>query len=411
MCSKHVINTITEQEYKLYSEGKIRKVYESFEHLLVDNLEYYERIIRSLLILYENTFIIAGKFIDKIPKSSFKISMTPTHIYYMCLMPLDATREEILIGYPSLEKYEFADLSGCFKQLCRINAFKINLQYCKDKYGAKSYADGIISDITNTGYIESVLGELSKDITIIDKNQLAISLEHSIQTYSETVQMSENIAKMLPNGSLCNVKPNKIQLFSKLAEFECKYENGTVIRRALRNFKECFEFDQAIASNLKSVYHFFTECLGNYDNELVRFMNMFVEKNKKKAVAIRISPSQNLISVMNFRRCWANYRLIENTYIINENGDYTKNILVKSESYIAKPQQIGNRLFKEGYFVIGLVENLESLINISMNLDFDSLISAYFEFVENHSMNIEIFKRLFQYNLSKCIALCRKLYS
>ena len=95
MCSKHVINTITEQEYKLYSEGKIRKVYESFEHLLVDNLEYYERIIPSLLILYENTFIIAGKFIDKIPKSSFKISMPPTPISYMCLMPLDATREEI----------------------------------------------------------------------------------------------------------------------------------------------------------------------------------------------------------------------------------------------------------------------------------------------------------------------------
>lgn len=406
LCSKHVTNTITEQEYKLYSEGKIRKVYESFEHLLVDNLEYYERIIRSLLILYENTFVIAGKFIDKIPKSSFTIPMTPTHIYYMCLMPLDATRDEILVGYPSLEKYEFTDLTGCFKQLCRINAFKINLQYCKDKFGAKSYADGISQDITNTGYIESVLGDLSKDIAIIDKKQLALSLEHSIQTYSETVQMSENIMKAIPKGSLCNVKPNKIQLFSKLAEFECKYENGTVIRRALRNFRECFEFDQAIASNLKSVYRFFSECLGDYDNELVKFMNMFVEKNKKRAVAIRISPSQNLISIMNFRRCWANYRLIENTYI----NDKTKKVLVKTESYIAKPQQIGNRLFKEGYFVVGLVDNLEGLIDAAINLDFDSLISQYLEFVENHSMNIEIFRNLFQYNLSKCIALCRKLY-
>ena len=408
MCSKHVTNTITEQEYKLYSEGKIRKVYESFEHLLVDNLEYYERIIRSLLILYENTFIIAGKFIDKIPKSSFTIPMTPTHIYYMCLTPLDATREEILVGYPSLEKYEFNDLSGCFKQLCRINAFKINIQYCKDKFGAKSYADGLGLDVTNTGYIESVLGELGKDIAIIDKKQLAIALEHSMQTYSETIQMSQNIMAAIPKDSLCNVKPNKIQLYSKVAEFECKYENGTVIRRALRNFRECFEFDKAIASNLKSVYRFFTECLGDYDNELVKFMNMFVEKNRRKAVAIRISPSQNLISVMNFRRCWANYRLIENTYIISEND---KNVLVKTESYIAKPQQIGNRLFKEGYFVVGLAENLESLTNTAMNLDFDSLISQYLEFVENHSMNIEIVKRLFQYNLGKCIALCRKLYS
>ena len=53
----YVHNTITEQEYKLYKAGKIRKLYDSFEYLLLDNLKYYNRIIRTIIWLYENELI------------------------------------------------------------------------------------------------------------------------------------------------------------------------------------------------------------------------------------------------------------------------------------------------------------------------------------------------------------------
>ena len=54
---RYVKNEITQEEVDLYSLGKIRKIYGSFEELLFDNLEYYSRIIRTVLWLYENTLV------------------------------------------------------------------------------------------------------------------------------------------------------------------------------------------------------------------------------------------------------------------------------------------------------------------------------------------------------------------
>ena len=77
--SQYVENTITEQELILYKTGKIRNLYESLGHCLIDNLQHYDRIVRTVILMFENKLIHNGSVIEGSPsrKKIWRQKITP----------------------------------------------------------------------------------------------------------------------------------------------------------------------------------------------------------------------------------------------------------------------------------------------------------------------------------------------
>lgn len=378
----YVHNTITEQEYKLYKAGKIRKLYDSFEYLLLDNLKYYNRIIRTIIWLYENELIDHGKSIDKINKNEFKVPMTPTVFYYIILLPIDATRDECLLAFPSIASYSGENFVELFKPISKINAFKFNMAYCKGMYECKTYLQTLERDITNTSFLSKITEDIDNESIPLTRAGMSKALEETMLTVERMANIYHKINRHLKKRTqFVNIKPTRISIFDANSEHECKYENGKIVRQSVRNFRGCFEYDAIFSKYLKEIYQWAETSIDNYENELIQIMRAFVLKYRRKALAVRVSANQDLVSYIQFRKCWTRYKLIENTYF--------RGALIKTESYVVSADNVGKMLFKQGYFVIGKKDQQDELLEYATNLDTDNLIILYMDFVEMLNKSID----------------------
>lgn len=392
VAKQHVINTITKEEYQMYKSGRIRRIYESFEHMVLDNIEYYDRIIRTIVWLYENKLVVKGKMVDSIKKSPFKIPMTPTVFYYIVLMPIDATIEELYLAFPSLKDNIGQTFVELFKPLSKINAFKMNIAFCKQMYKTKKYAEQLELDKTSSSYLNKIMTNINDDVVAVTKNGLTKSLQDIVVLNKQMVDMYNLIDSDLDkrNSEYCNVKPTKVMLFSRNAEYECTFTDGRIIRQSVRNWEQCFKFDKVCSKYLDSIYKWIDKSSPDYTSDLVQLMNLCVVKYMHKAIAIRKSQNTKVWSKCTFKKCWGWWLIREETFF--------EDICIKKQDYHVTEQNIGRTLVRNGYYVIGHVQDQEWLKNIAQSDDIEKLLSIYQLWLEQLDKNRQTLLIQYRYN-------------
>lgn len=390
----HVLNQVTEEEITLFRLGKIRKVYESFEILLLDNLEYYERIIRTIIWLYENILIDNGKTIDRINKEPYQIPMTPTKFYYLILLNVDATLDEIHYAYPTVKYSEEDTFVTLFKKLRKVTAFSFNIVFMNGKRpNLKSYTELLKSDITSKEYLDKVLSNFSKSACFITESELLKDLTDALQLYTSQSELKFNILSDAPEGTMCEINPNKIVLFNQTAEHVCEYIGGNLKQYSVRNFRECFTFSQIFASNLQPLYSWFLTAVKSYDNTIVELMTHFIKSNHRGLNFVRFSDDGILISTIKLKKRWNQYKAIEETRL---NG-----VLIRTNSYYAKLENIGKLLYKKGYFIFGY-EDLKFMLSTYSDIltSYNKLFGYWCECIKESQNDFDSFKTeiLFAHN-------------
>lgn len=397
IAQQHVINTITKEEYGLYKAKRIRKIYESFEHMVLDNIEYYDRIIRTIVWLYENKFVVRGKMVDTIKKNAFKVPMTPTVFYYIILMPTDALVDEMYLAFPSLRDHIGSTFLELFKPMVRINAFKMNMTYCKGYYGTKNYAEQLELDKTPSKYLNKVLHFMSDDILAVTKQGLIKDMKNIVSMTKQMVDMYNLFEPMLDKkaNEYCNIKPTKVMLFSPNSEYECIFEGGKVIRQSVRNWQKCFKFDKVCSDNLEAVYKWIDTSVPEYDCDLVLLMNAIAIKYERHAIAVRRSVNKKVWSRCKFKKCWSWWRLTEETFFGND--------LIRTDHYHVSEQNIGKTLIRNGYYVVGKQEDYDWMLNIVQTDDLSKLLTIYQMWIDQMDNNRQSLLVQFRYNLDNIL--------
>lgn len=409
---KHVINTITKQEFELYKAGKIRKIYDSFEFMLLDNIKFYNRIIRTIILLYDNILIDHGKVVDYVEREAYKISMTPTKFYYLILCNIDSTRDEIIYAYDKLSNLNCSTFKEFFPYLIDITAFSFNLTLVKNlnkRNGLKTYSKLLESDITDEKFIKKVTNGFNRDSLYITPDSLENSLEESFQTICKMSEIYELLKDSIKDTDIIDIQPTCITLINAKSEFECRFQDGVLKRSSNRNFNECYEFDYAISKNLKQIYSWALESIPNHDNSIVELIEYLVKKYRRKFKAIRPHVSANIFSTLRVVKKWNNFFLEEFVYYSDTYSTSNNRILLRTHSYSCKEYNIGKMIYKLGYFIFGL-EDYDMLDYKFKNFDIQQLKEYYMEFVYGSQTTIERELISMNDNLTNTIEKLSKIY-
>lgn len=372
---KYVRYEITQEEANLYATDKIRKVYSSLEELLLDNISYYNRIIRSILVFYENRVYEYGLYVGSIEKTKYSELMTPTRLYYLILMQPDFNRYEILIGYPQLKDIEGNNFKELLPHLTRIGSFNFLASYTNTKFRTRSYTKGLNLDTTQLEYINKVLDV--KTVCYIDKNTLAEDFEKVHLIKENTDGLDKIISGYIRDKSktLCSFTPSSFNISNTDYSSNLTYHDGSLQRNLSGSFKKAKRLEIFISSKLEDIGNIFNEnsILLKSLGSLYTICGSMIQYFGSDFICYRVD-SNGCYSSITLKKFWNNRRLIETFY--NETGQPVHiqtrifGKLIKTVDYI-----VGS-----GYFVYGDQNNKRlNLLSVAKTSNYKILFENYEE--------------------------------
>lgn len=372
---KYVKNEITQEEVDLYTLGKIRKIYGSFEELLLDNIEYYSRIVRTVLWLYENTLVHNGKIITKVDKVKYSIPMTATRFYYICLTQIDFTRDEILYGYPQLgAACKGNNLVEFFKQLLKIGSFAFNVAFSTEQANTKSYQRAFELDTTNNDYLHRVI--VNSKFVYIDKLILSADIKNIVQINELTMCNYNDMKYYETSNDIIDSRPNGISYlgpgYSELIKFNSINE---IIRTQSGSIKATIDFDihySRLQEDINIVGNQIHNLLSNIDNLKIVCSSM-ITNYRKQFKAVRIHHDERCYSVLRVRKFWNIYKVFETCYINNT-------ILYNKVFIIGKLHKLVNYITNNGYFVF-TISSIEDIFQLAKLDDMESILEHYSNYI------------------------------
>lgn len=399
---RFVINTITEEEYRLYKDGKLRKIYDSFEYLLLDNIQYYNRIIRTIILLYDNMIIDHGKVIDFANRGQYKRPMTPTKFYYLIMCNIDFSRDEIIFAYDTLKDYPGNSFKDLYKYLKDITAFNFNLSFTASLQNVKSYTKLLANDTTDEKYLDKITSNINNEAVYITSEDLEKSIEGTLATFENMCEVYELLKLDITDSeTVIDVQPTKITVFNKESEMLCEFKDGILVRRSVRNFRGCFEWDAIISKYLSAIYSWVLKSV-DYENRLIDLIEYLVLNNRKRFKAIRQSPDKRIFATLEVKKSWNHYFLYEAIYV---NG-----ILVRKTRTSVKGDYVAKEIYKRGYWVFGY-EDFDMLQCKFGNLSDTTMLQQYYlDFVYNSQITIDKLLFEMQTNLLDTCTHLDKIY-
>lgn len=213
---KYIKDSITKVEIALHKSKKIRKVYKSFEHLLIDNVTYYSRIIRTIYFLFENRGVQDGKshgYVENpfrgLSRALYKQKITPTQLYYIALLPPDFTFSEFMYAFPDVihgipdsNELTSAHRGVMFQALSNHARFKILHELARittQSSISDSYSKILNADKTPYRFLKTIMPykyQKSINIDIQGKHEESLIISES---YGKFLSVLKRLSKSMPD--------------------------------------------------------------------------------------------------------------------------------------------------------------------------------------------------------------------
>lgn len=370
---RYVKNEITQEEVDLYSLGKIRKIYGSFEELLFDNLEYYSRIIRTVLWLYENTLVHNGKIITKVEKTCYKIPMTATKFYYITMIQADFKRDEILYGYPQISYAKGQTFQDFWPELLKVGSFVFNLTFSLEHCETKSYQVAFEQDATDNDYLSKVV--VNSKFIYIDRLILSHDISNVLKISENIIRNWDLVYKFQEDDTVIDSRPNGISYIGATFSEEVRFLESSISREQIGDVRESLKFDMFLSKKMPDIYDNVQEMKAyreSLDNLKLICISM-IQNYRKSFKALRLTPDGNSYSFIVIKKFWNNFRLIE--------CFFNHSRLVWRRSFVfGKIYKVANYLLNNGYFIY-TISNLEDCIRVAKLDDPEMILDHFTEYI------------------------------
>ena len=366
---KYVSNEITLEEAELYLSKRIRKIYSSFEELLLDNIIYYNRIIRSVLVFYENRIYEYGSFVGSFEKTKYTKNMTPTRLYHLILVQGDFGRDEILLGHPQLKTVPGDTFRELLPHLINIGSFNFIASYTSAKYKSRSYMKCLELDVTSNQYINKVLD--IKTICYIDKKSIEDEFER-VLLISNNMDMIRDVVPETKN-SLLSISPLSISSMSQYYSWSLLKKDEKMIRTQVGDVRLMKKIDLSVSRNIEVIDDLFSQNTSLLKDlqSLYAICGSMIQFLKVDFVGYKRFGSGSYMK-LKAKRFWNNYRIIE--HVLDSNG----NILHHQSRTFGKLSKAVDYIISTGYFVYGDESDKKSnVMNIAMTESYDQLFEVY----------------------------------
>ncbi|AFF28070.1 gp72 [Sphingomonas phage PAU] len=335
---KYVTDMVSHTEQELFRTRKIRRIYKSFEHLILDNIQYYSRIIRTIYLLFENRNVQDGRSYGLVEnpfrglsRSLYKQKLTPTQVYYLALLPSDFTYHEFMFTYPDSEheieekRLTKADRAVMFQSLVNHNRFKLLHELARintKSDESESYSQILEKDKTPYRFLKTIMPykfQKAIKVDLLEQQEDALSFADN---YMEYLKLLDTLNSELPNY-YASIRTDSVQLFNKITYAKSSW----VLKTPL-----AIETDEAFPEELTKNYVKYREDIMKYhiNTEFLEFAlyEMLTESrlNIDKFYGIK-SLTDGSVSSIRLRRKVGGLMIVETTFDKHGNSISEKELI------------------------------------------------------------------------------------
>lgn len=401
LAKRHVKNEITLTEVDLYNKGLIRKIYGSFEELLFDNIDYYSRIIRTIIWLYDNIIVQDGKVLYRNKdKVRYKRPMTATKFYYICMCQPTFSRTEIIYGYHQIAAKTGNTFYDLWPHLLNVGSFAFNVTYTTDRYSTKSYQLAFEQDVTSPKYLEKVI--VNSSYVSVDKYMLSYDIGILSKIHELMISNYQIFKDFSKSGIVVDIRPVGMSYISSTFNEEIQYKLQRLTRTQCGNISDTIDFDVHFSQNAKFVFDKLDKCtnhirqLGN----LKLIAKSMIQNYRKKFKAIRTTIDGNGYAIIQIKKFWNNYRVIE-SFI--SNGQLIK----KNVFNVGKIWKLVDYIVSNGYFIY-TVNEIEKCVHLCSLDNQDAILTYYTEYINQTFLDADIRLQMMEKQTSDIIAFIDK---
>lgn len=239
---KFINNKVLPYEQNFAKRGQTRRIYKSLEHLLLDNIQYYNRIIRTLFVLFENRSIQDGKSLGHVEnpfkglsRALYKKKITPTQLYYIALLPPDFTHDEFTLGFPDVEhgiKHKKVltkqDRITMFTKLGTHNRFKLLYELARISTGSEpgdTYSSILERDKTPYKFLKTIIPykyQKAINVGFNEQNEESVAFGESYTTF---LTMLDYFKETIPDQYV-SIRRDSVQFHNFISSIHSCYVLG-----------------------------------------------------------------------------------------------------------------------------------------------------------------------------------------
>ncbi len=363
-----VLNDITDVEKEAYKSGKLRKLYGNFDLMLMDNLQYYDRIMSFCTIIFmkyiridsENT---TSHELNNIP---YYIDATPTQIWCGALASSSSTKFELEYGYSTKLKYYDEDVLGNnFKILNTNPLFSKFASYRAYINNTNGYRETLLNDKTSDTKLYNICRKFTESSPSIGYDQLNDVLDYYNEITQRGKELFDPIHKIL--NSLYNSDETQFSIYVYLTRFyihTSKFSmkvfktNESISKEYLSNSYECFAVEPYLSKSVKQQISWFKyktpENFSHIIDSLKTLLNKLLNENFREVTCFKRMNDYGCVSVITFSGVFDNVYITENFMLDNK--------IIKSNKLCLSKNNAAKWIIEEGYVLFGYKKDVSQLL-------------------------------------------------
>ncbi len=412
----YINNTITEREMRLYREGKISKVYATFEHLLMDNIQSYDRIIGFCTLVFlrymrtETGSLLTEKHIKK-RNLQYYFDMTPTQVYCAALTSNTSTKEELELGWDiDLDKYwkkylnssmSKTFLESVYPILYKNPLFSTFIEFRAFVRDTNGFRNTLFNDKTSDNRLHKYCSKFTHESTVLTESDLV-----DIQNYIMHIEQSSNnlyqeifksLSKIYGDSKLFGIYTFYDEIFLQTAKFGMqisKSSDGKISKEYTANTYECFIAEQHLSDTVRQQIEWakfkVDRKYEHIQQVLTNVLYKCLQEDFRNTMAVRkhgVDYSNR--TEVTFSGVFANVYIIESYYHGNKCIKTTKRCMSKKRA----AEYVVNR----GYYIVGTADSVHKLRddftdNNLLHHTRNSMLEHYTQYMvplENHLKDIK----------------------
>lgn len=384
-----VSSTVTKQEIEAYKSGKLREIYDTFESLLVCNLQYYDRIMSYCTMIFMKYVRIGEEVVSNdLDKIVMKLEMTPTQIWCAALTSTTSTQWEIEYAWgrglttKPIDESDKSILETSWQRIYRNNHnFGKFMEYSALRCNSTGFRQTFIKDKTSNRKLAQVCSKFTKTSTAISEQQLETIYKYhkEIETINEELYLILN--KCLSDMFNGDKSQYAVYIFtdefyintSKFSLRTYRTKNRRISKDYLANSHECFAAEEFLVPSIRTQikwakYEIPSEY--DFDKDILKSLlfNM-LEENFRNIIAIKRMNEFGILSKVRFRGVFGNVTIIEEFMFDGR--------LIKINQVTYSKKNAANYLIERGYVLFG---NEEDVYKYEGNLNRKGLVEHYMNY-------------------------------
>ena len=367
----YVNNQITQEEIDAYNRGDLRKLYPNLELMLMDNIDYYDRIMSFCTMTYLGYITVDGKPSNKdIPKALAKVSfdITPTKIWCAAMCSTHSTLWELNYGWDikgvKLNNSE-SPIRNNFHLLKKNKLFDLWISYRAFINNSKGFRETLMCDITPDPILHAVCKKFTQNSTVVGFDNLFEFDEYVNHQEENTAKLYNSLVRCMnvlyeQNNDVYAVYVFDDEFYLHTHNFAMRVyrKDNNISKDYISNSYECFVAEPYLKPSIKRQIEWckYTtpQKFIHVREVLINLLDRLLNQNFRDVICIkRMNDSTQTVSSITFSG------VFENVYA--KEVFMHKHQVVKEYSKCFNKANMARYIIEKGYYIFGFKEDIDKL--------------------------------------------------